>query len=144
MTEPGGRVWKQTTYHPFALTSENAKGQVLRLAIDSPQHETQQFGNVTTIDATATHNPESGEVTIFVVNRSADSEVSLEVALHAFDGLQLSDAITYANDDPYWQATVEDSTSVLPAPNESAALADGKLTATLPPVSWSMIKLARA
>ena len=36
MTEPGGRAWKQTTFHPFALTSQHAKGTVLQLAVESP------------------------------------------------------------------------------------------------------------
>ena len=37
MTEPGGRAWKQTTFHPFALTSQHASGTVLNLAVESPE-----------------------------------------------------------------------------------------------------------
>ncbi|MDR6414493.1 hypothetical protein [Pseudarthrobacter sulfonivorans] len=48
------------------------------------------------------------------------------------------------NKDPYWQATVEDSTSVLPAGNVSVKADGGRLTAELPAVSWSMIRLAVA
>ena len=29
-TEPGGPAWRQTTFHPFALTSEHGRGTVLR------------------------------------------------------------------------------------------------------------------
>lgn len=43
---------------------------------------------------------------------------------------------------PYWQATAEDSTSVLPAANVSVKADGGRLTAELPAVSWSMIRLA--
>ncbi|MDR0959929.1 MAG: alpha-N-arabinofuranosidase [Propionibacteriaceae bacterium] len=144
MTEPGGRVWKQTTFYPFALTSQNAKGEVLRLAVDSPKHETKKYGEVDTLDAVATHDKETGEVTIFAINRSAENALSLDVALHAFGDLAVTEAVTYANDDPYWQASVEDPDSVLPQENTSVALADGKLTVELPAVSWSMIKLAQA
>ena len=31
MTEPGGRSWRQTTFHPFALTARHAAGEVLRV-----------------------------------------------------------------------------------------------------------------
>ena len=36
MTEPEGPVWKQTIFHPFALTSKFAQGDVLRVIIDGP------------------------------------------------------------------------------------------------------------
>ena len=32
MTEPGGPAWKQTIYHPFALTSQHGRGTALRVA----------------------------------------------------------------------------------------------------------------
>ncbi len=35
MTEPGGDVWRQTTFYPFATTSRLAQGVVLRPEIDS-------------------------------------------------------------------------------------------------------------
>src|SRR5690606_18932128 len=70
MTEPGGRSWKQTIFHPFALTSRHAAGEVLRLAIDSPTYETAKFGEAPVLDAVATHDAETGEVVVFAVNRS--------------------------------------------------------------------------
>src|SRR5215207_10503486 len=36
MTEPGGRAWKQTTFHPFAITSRLAQGRALELKLDAP------------------------------------------------------------------------------------------------------------
>ena len=47
MTEPGGRAWKQTTFHPFALTSQNASGTVLNLAVESPLLETEKTSGFT-------------------------------------------------------------------------------------------------
>jgi len=51
-------------------------------------------------------------------------------------------AVTYSNKDPYWQATADDSTSVLPSGNVSVKLDGGRLTAALPAVSWTMIRLS--
>ncbi|RZS62324.1 arabinosylfuranosidase ArfA [Xylanimonas ulmi] len=147
MTEPankGGRAWKQTIFHPFALTAEHAKGQVLQVAVESPTHETKQFGEVRTVDGVATHEPATGQVVVFVVNRSVGERVALDVDLTAFPSLAIAEALTMSSDDPYWKATAEDSHSVVPTPNESIALAAGHVTGELAAVSWTMIRLTPA
>jgi len=144
MTETGGRAWKQTIFHPFSLTAHNAKGNVLNLALDTSTIETKKNGVIPALSAVATHDPETGGVVLFVVNRATDDKAALKVDLSAFGHLKVAEAVTYHNDDPYWHATAEDSTSVLPATNESISLSDQTLTGELPPVSWSMIKLVAA
>ncbi|GAA1713708.1 alpha-N-arabinofuranosidase [Isoptericola hypogeus] len=144
MTEPGGRVWKQTIFHPFALTSRHAKGEVLRLAVDSPVHSTARFGDVATLDAVATHDPETGEVVLLATNRSVTEDVVLDVDLRGFPGLRVVEALTLANPDHTWSATADDDTSVLPRANTTAKVADDRARAELPPVSWSIVRLGRA
>ncbi|WP_203567629.1 arabinosylfuranosidase ArfA [Aestuariimicrobium ganziense] len=141
MTAPGGAAWKQTTFHPFALTAAHAKGEVLRVALDSPMVSTAKFGEVPALDAVATHDDESGETVVFVVNRSTADELEVEVAVREGAGT-LVEAVTYSHDDPYWQASADDQ-SVAPEANESAKLDDGVLTVTLPKVSWTMVRLGR-
>jgi alpha-N-arabinofuranosidase len=143
MTEPGGRIWKQTIFHPFALTARHAAGEVLRLAIDSPVHETAKFGDVDVLDAVATHDAESGDVVVFAVNRSLTEPVALDLDLRGFPGMRVAEAVTLSNPDHTWQATADDDTGVLPQPNTSAKVADDRVRAELPPVSWSMLRLER-
>jgi alpha-N-arabinofuranosidase len=143
MTEPGGRSWRQTTFHPFALTAGHAAGEVLRLAVDAPVQETAKFGPVPVIDAVATHDPETGGVVVFAVNRSLTDDVALGVDLRGFPGLRVADAVTLANPDHTWSATADDATSVLPRINTSAKVADDHAHVDLPPVSWSMLRLER-
>src|SRR5215217_5639405 len=69
-SEHGGPAWRQATFHPFALTARLARGNVLEVALQSPTYETKQYGTVPLVDATATHDPAAGEVSIFLVNRS--------------------------------------------------------------------------
>jgi alpha-N-arabinofuranosidase len=142
MTEPGGRSWRQTTFHPFALTAQHAAGEVLQVAISAPDVETAEFGKVPVLDAVATHS--EGAVTVFAVNRSVDSELTLDVDLRGFPGLRVAEAVTLSNPDHTWTATADDATSVLPRANDTATVADGRATATLPPVSWTMLRLERA
>ncbi len=144
MTETGGRAWKQTIFHPFALTANNAKGSVLNVAVDSPALKTAQHGEVAALSAIATHDPETGDVVVFAVNRSTDQVTSLDIDLSAFTGLRVAEALTYTNDDPHWTASADDATSVLPAPNGTVRLNGGRISAELPAVSWSMIRLVPA
>ncbi|MGZ4661687.1 MAG: arabinosylfuranosidase ArfA, partial [Arthrobacter sp.] len=77
MTESGGRAWKQTTFHPFALTSRHASGIVLRLAVESPLLSDGKTGEFAALSAAATFDPESGEAVVFAVNRSATDSLAL-------------------------------------------------------------------
>lgn len=141
-TEPGGPVWKQTTFHPFALTSKYAAGSVLSVAIDSPKYENKRFGLSDVVDAVVTFDEESGSLAVFVVNRAIDEETELNLDLSAFGNLEIVEAVTLSNEDYHWHATMEDSTSVVPLPNGSAQIIDAQLSATLPAISWSMIRLS--
>ena len=143
MTEPGGRSWRQTTFHPFALTARHAAGEVLRLAVDAPVQETAKFGPVPVIDAVATHDAETGGVVVLAVNRSLTDDVALGVDLRGFPGLRVVEALTLSNPDHTWSATADDETSVLPRANTSAKVADDHAHVDLPPVSWSILRLER-
>ena len=138
MTEPGGAAWKQTTFHPFALTARHAKGDVVALAIDGPTVASPVHGDVPAVTGVATWADGAGAV--FLVNRSATEAASITVALP--EGAALAEAITMHSDDHDWKATADDSTSVLPEPNDSAQVSGGTLTIELPPISWTMVRLA--
>ena len=141
MTEPGGPAWRQTIFHPFALTAAHARGEVLRAVVGAPDVPTAKFGEVPVVDTVATHDPETGEVVLFVVNRATDAPVHLEIDARAFGVGSVTEALTLANPDLRWRATVEDDSSVRPAANLSIKLADGRVEGELPPVSWTMVRL---
>ncbi|MEV0890959.1 alpha-N-arabinofuranosidase [Promicromonospora sp. NPDC050262] len=143
MTEPGGRSWRQTTFHPFALTARHAAGEVLRLAVDAPVQETAKFGPVPVLDAVATHDTETGGVVVLAVNRSLTEDVALDVDLRGFPGLRVVEALTLSNPDHTWSATADDASSVLPRANTTAKVSDDRAHVDLPPVSWSMLRLER-
>ena len=143
MTEPGGRSWRQTTFHPFAQASNLAKGDVLRLAICAPEYETAKFGGVPVLDAVATRDDESGETVVFAVNRSTTEELVLDVDLRALPGLRVLGATSLSNPDHTWSATADDDHSVAPVANATASVVDGRASIVLPPVSWNVLRLGR-
>ncbi|HIY25357.1 MAG TPA: alpha-L-arabinofuranosidase [Candidatus Brachybacterium merdigallinarum] len=141
-TEPGGRAWRQTIFHPFALTSRHAKGQVLRVEIDSPRYDNSRFGSSPVLDAVATWDGDCGELTVFAVNRSLDQALDLRVPLDAFEEPQLEEAVRVHEEDRYAHNTADVPDAVVPRPLEGARIENGELISTLPPVSWAMLRLS--
>ncbi|MGW4642425.1 arabinosylfuranosidase ArfA [Sphaerisporangium sp. NPDC004334] len=140
MTEPGGPAWRQTIFHPFALTSRYARGEVLRVEPDSPLIETAKYGEVPAIWATATHDPETGELTLFAVNRDRHGALPLEIALPG--DMRVAEHLELADDDPSARNTAADPERVVPRQGAGAALDGRRATLTLPPVSWTIVRFA--
>ncbi|PSK91359.1 alpha-N-arabinofuranosidase [Murinocardiopsis flavida] len=144
MTEPGGRAWRQTVFHPFAETARAAKGEVLRVEPVAPVHPTARHGDVPVIDAVATRDAASGAAAVFVLNRSVDTAVALDVDVRGLGAERLVRCATLADADVYAVNTADEPDRVAPAANRTAELADGRLRAVLPPVSWTVVELATA
>ncbi|GAA4958144.1 alpha-N-arabinofuranosidase [Nonomuraea thailandensis] len=138
MTEPGGRAWRQTTFHPFAQASRHAAGDVLRVEPVSPAYETKAYGEVPLLHAVATHSPEG--TTLFAVNRSTDGPLSLEIDARALGGVRIVEATTLTDPDVYARNTADDPTRIAPRPNPDVE--PGPLRVLLPPMSWNVIRLA--
>jgi len=142
MTEPGGPAWKQTTFHTFALTSRYARGNVLTIPVQTGSYHTDKYGEVPLVDAVATHDEETGEVALFLVNRSIAESAPVEVDLKAAGVTTVLEAVELSNPDNHeWHATQQDSSSVAPKELTGVELADGHLSAALPPMSWAVIRL---
>ncbi|MEV4346786.1 alpha-N-arabinofuranosidase [Actinoplanes sp. NPDC049596] len=134
--EPDGAAWRQTIFHPFALTSRLSRGDVLDVVVDSPTYETKRFGPVPVVDAVATHD--DGEVAVFAVNRHRSESVSFSFPLPAGS---VAEAWVLSDDDPAASNTQDAPDRV--TPRELAThVADGVVTVTLPPVSWSAIRFS--
>ncbi|SEG91396.1 alpha-N-arabinofuranosidase [Nonomuraea solani] len=138
MTEPGGRAWRQTTFHPFAQASRYAAGDVLRVEPVSPSYDTKLYGEVPLVHAVATHSEEG--TTLFAVNRSTDEPLSLEIDARALGGVRVVEATTLTDPDVYARNTADDPDRIAPRPNPDVE--PDPLRILLPPVSWNVIRLA--
>ena len=142
-SEPGGPAWRQTTFYPFALTSAAASGAVLRAVVDGDTISTAKYGEVGVLDAAVTAT--DGELALFLVNRSTTEGLSLSADL----GVELlsSSAVSIhapAGGDRFSSNTQTAPGTVVPVELDSVELDGTRLTAVLPPLSWSVIRLATA
>lgn len=139
-SEPNGPAWRQTIFHPFALSSAHAKGVVLDVSADSPMIETPEFGPVPQLWSTATWDEESGSLVVFAANRSLDDSLDLDLKLDAFADLEVVEHLMISEDDH--SLTNDEQNPDRVKPREGDAAVDGtRLRASLPAVSWHCIRL---
>jgi alpha-N-arabinofuranosidase len=141
MTEPGGDSWRQTTFFPFALTSQLARGVALELKLDSETYSTEAYGEVALVDAVATLDEETGRTAVFLVNRDQSHETTVTIDIQALAGVRVLDAQTLSDEDVYAKNTLDAQERVGLTTNDSAVIEGGTLTVTLPPVSWTALSL---
>ena len=141
-TEPGGPAWRQSIFHPFALTAKHARGEVLSVLPTSPVYDSARYGEVPFLDSVSTHDPDTGELSIFSVNRSTHDGVQLAIDLRAFPGYQVAGHQILAEEDR--QATNSQLEPTRIEPREAGTeFSQGRAEVTLPPISWSLLRLVR-
>ena len=142
MTEPGGRAWRQTIFHPFAQAARHARGDVLRVEPQVATHETRSYGDVPLIDLTATYDDDKGGLTLLAVNRSRTEPVERCADVRAFSGYRTDVAMTLHSEDPSTKNTAASPDAVAPRRLEQTTLDGGMLRVVLPPISWNVLCLA--
>ncbi|WP_213451708.1 arabinosylfuranosidase ArfA [Rhizomonospora bruguierae] len=139
-TEKGGPAWRQTIFHPFALTARHARGAVLRTEPVAPQYDTARHGRVSGVDTVAVHDPETGYLNVFAVNR-LDRDVILDCDLRAFPGIAGAGHITLdAGADPDAVNTAAAPDRVTPRQGDRPAIDGGRCQVRLPAISWNLLR----
>ncbi len=143
MTEPGGPAWRQSTFYPFAITAQLAKGgTVLQPNLSAPEIDTYRHGVTEAVYAVPVRTAR-GSLAVFVTNRLLDEDVDFEVELPAGLAASSVTARTMHEDDVWAKNTLEDQERVVPHDNGTAALdaESGTVRVTLPRASWTAIEV---
>ena len=140
MTEAGGKAWKQTIFYPYLHASVFGRGVSLQPILDSPKYDCKNFTDVPYVESAVTYQEETGEITIFAVNRSLTESLELSCDLRSFGDVSLVEHITLENDDlkAVNSAACE---KVAPTNNGKSTVDGNKLTAQLGKASWNVIRL---
>jgi alpha-L-arabinofuranosidase len=140
-TRAGGPAWRQTIFHPFAITARLARGTALAVAVRSPTYDTKRFGDVEGLTVAATWDADRGALALFAVNRLQDRPLTVEVDVQRFPQLVLAETHLLAGDDLEASNTEAEPDRVRPTRLSRAALDDGCLRFELPAVSWAALSL---
>ena len=141
-SEPDRPAWAQTIYFPFALTARHAVGDVLRVPTATGLYDTAEHGDVPLVDVVATHDPDSGQVTVFAMNRHTEDPARLEIDLRAFGDLVVAEHLHLGGEQDLDAVnSIETPEAIAPTGVEDTSTEGRRLAAWLPPVSWNMIRL---
>ena len=147
MTEPaarGGRAWRQTIFHPFAIASRIARGTAYDAVVASPSTSTGRYGDVDQLDAVVTWDAEGAGAArgcLLALNRSLTEPVEVSAALGGLGASRVVAAQILAPDDLDAVNTADAPDTVVPVAHP-VELAGSVLTTTLPPASWLAVELA--
>jgi alpha-N-arabinofuranosidase len=142
-TVNSGGSFRQSIFYPFMHAATYGKGTVLNLQVKSPKYSNKQFDAIDYLDAVAVQNEEAEELTIFAVNRNITEALPLEGDLRGVEGYRVIEHIVLENSDPVAKNSLAQPDKVAPHKGGNAGLANGKLTASLPALSWNVIRLGK-
>jgi len=139
-TEPGLPAWRQTIFHPFALTAKHARGNVLNLEITAPVKDSALFKDLPMADAVATVDDARGQVTVFLLNRELEESSEFNIELAGLGSLRFIEALQLGGENLDLTNNAERPNAV--EPKAVTAIVTGEsLGITVPKSSWTMIRL---
>jgi alpha-N-arabinofuranosidase len=141
-TEPGGPAWRQAIFHPFKLVAELAHGNVLQTKIDGPKATTKTVGAVPELVVSAVFHPESQVVSLFLLNRSPDSEVEVDGLLRGFPAFQKANGQRITGNNLQRTNTATDPDAVVPQAHQDFSVRGDSFTLRIPPLSWDVLTLS--
>jgi alpha-N-arabinofuranosidase len=137
LTRPDG-ILKQSIYYPFALYSKYARGTSLTPVVDSPSYDAGEKGEADYIDASASYDEETGEVALFLVNRSVDEDARVAINLSDRQVKSVGVVHVITGDDPKLENTWEQPDNIAPSTG-SSTLDDGVLTVDVPKLGMAVV-----
>jgi len=144
MTKPGGGLFRQTIFYPFAQVSEFGKGKVLKTLTHSPVKVTKTYGEVPAVQSVLIHDEESGALTLFALNTLEDESAEFSLDLRSFGNVSLLEHVVMDGPDISVKNTFDNPDRVIPRIERSSASVrgDGEVSVVLPKLSWNMVRLS--
>ncbi len=142
MTRNGGGCWAQTIFYPYMHASVYGRGKALRTLVECPFYDCADYEKVPYLDAVATED-ESGTVTLFCVNRDAESDYALDLKLRGFGPLRIREHILLHHDDVKAVNSEAAPNTVRPEAGPGGTTDGESALIRIPALSWNVIRLER-
>lgn len=142
MTDAAGGAWRQTIFYPFLHASRYGRGVALYPVISGTKHATATHDEITDIESVAVWHEETGEVTIFAVNRNLEEDVELTVDVRSFGDCRLLEHIVLEHEDLKAVNSLSEETVYPVTANDRTQVDGGCVTSILKRASWNVIRLS--
>jgi alpha-L-arabinofuranosidase len=145
-SEEGSEAWRQTIAYPFEQMRRLARGQIVQVVATSDRYDSPAYTDVPVVDTSATYDGETGRAALFVANRSLDEAATFSADLRGIGASGIAQASTLhaVNGQDRHTTNLEVHDAVTPQTFAAYELADGRLSATLPPLSWTVFEIEAA
>ena len=120
--------------------SRYGRGESLLAQVDGPVYDCSAFEAVPTVDLSVVQG-EDGSVTLLCVNRDSAEAVQLTGDLRSFGKLRVAEHLFLHHDDVNAVNTEAAPDTVRPFALSGDEVTDGRLAATLPALSWNLLRL---
>ncbi len=129
----GDELLIQSIFYPFEMFAQRGAGTALRTVVDGPVYESESYGTVPYIDASAILDGDT--LHVFASNRALSEPATVRVAIADRAIRELESAEVLTGPDPKAVNSFEDPDVVQSQPLEDVTVASGKAEVVLPPFS---------
>ena len=129
----------QSIYYPFALMAQHTKGKSLRPVLDAPTYAAGIRGQVPILDVSSSLD-EDGSLAVFVVNRSQQEAVTLDVALADAKATRVLGLDILAGTDPKAANTWDNPNVLVPKEGHAALTETGGISVTIPALGFAALR----
>ena len=147
-------VWKTGLYHAYKLLRDHGQGVSIQPAVDSPVFDVDayklsermqgpEYHSVPFIEAAAALDEESGRAAVFILNRSWEEAIDVELDVRTFDGYAFDRHIELQSDDIDAFNSFEDQSAVLPRDVPTTRQDGGAISFSAKKLSFNVILLRR-
>jgi alpha-N-arabinofuranosidase len=141
LTKPDALL-KQSIYYPFMLFSQLASGQALDLAVKAPLYETKQFGAVPLLDVSASQDDMAQKQAIFIVNRSQNESVPVELHWQDLRPSSINNVYQIAGTDPKAANSFDNPYMISTVSIAAPTIKDGIALLLLAPLSFTVLDIS--
>ena len=137
MTKKGGGAFRQASFYPFKAIAHAARGETLRTFSDSASFGT-MYGKARYINEAVSHDKNTRTVCVSLCNYAQEA-CETELELRSFGDLAATGYLEMTHSDLFATNGFDHPDTVVPNEKDLPQVKQGKVTLTLPAMSWSLV-----
>ena len=142
-TIPDTRVWTLRECVDYALEASLAvKRSALDVEVKAPMTPTTRFGDMPSLDVSASYDEAGGKGAVFIVNRSMTESVPVDLRWQDGAPKRITAAHQMAGTDPKAFNSFENPSNIISRQVAAPAVSDGSATLLVPPLSFTAVEVA--
>ncbi len=138
LTKPDGMLI-QSIFYPLQFYSEHARGFSLSPIVEGPTYEAGSRGEAPMLDVSASHDPATHKISVFIVNRSLQQDLDVRISLDSLRVDPRVNVTVLTGHDPKSHNSWERPDVIRPASGSATVNADGELLLTVPSLGLSVV-----